>query len=170
VDGTQLDAMASAVMITWPAPADISYGTALGGTQLGATAGVVSNGNAVNVPGKFSYTLADGTTPALGAVLSAGQSQTLRVTFTPTDTADFTGASGSTTLNVDPATPTLSWPAPAAIVSGTALDGTQLDATASAVMNGSTVSVPGRSVTPWPRAPRPRPARCCRPASTRCCG
>jgi len=53
--------------ITWAAPASIGYGTALGATQLNATA---------NVAGTFSYT------PSLGAVLPAG-TQTISVTFTP---------------------------------------------------------------------------------------
>jgi hypothetical protein len=128
--------------ITWANPAAITYGTPLSSTQLDATASAVVNGNTVSVPGTFTYTLANGTTPALGAVLSAGQNQTLRVSFTPMDTTDFTAASGSTTLNVAQATPTLAWPNPA-IVYGTALSGTQLDATAGVVVNGSTVSVPG---------------------------
>ena len=59
--------------ITWPAPAAITYGTALSATQLNATAG----GGA----GTFVYT------PAAGTVLNAGAAQTLSVTFTPTDTA-----------------------------------------------------------------------------------
>ena len=41
-----------------------------------------------DVPGTFVYT------PAAGTVLGAGQQQTLTLTFTPTDTADYTGASG----------------------------------------------------------------------------
>jgi hypothetical protein len=93
--------------LTWANPADIVYGTALGGTQLDATASAVVNGSTVSVPGTFTYTLADGTTPALGAVLAPGQSQTLLVSFTPTDTTDFTGVSGSTTLNVEQATLTV---------------------------------------------------------------
>jgi hypothetical protein len=56
--------------ITWPAPAAIPYGTALSSTQLDATA---------SVPGSFVYT------PPAGTVLSTG-TQTLSVTFTPTDT------------------------------------------------------------------------------------
>ena len=57
--------------ITWPTPADITYGTALSGTQLDATA---------NVQGTFTYT------PAAGTVLGAGNDQTLSVSFAPTDT------------------------------------------------------------------------------------
>jgi RHS repeat-associated protein len=100
--------------ITWPTPAPITYGTALSSTQLDATA---------NVPGSFAYT------PALGTVLPAG-SQTLSTTFTPTDTTDYTTATASVTLSVNKATPTITWPTPAAITYGTPLSSTQLDATA----------------------------------------
>jgi len=171
-------------VISWPAPAPITYGTALSSTQLDATA---------NVPGTFIYT------PVAGTILAAG-SQPLSVAFTPTDTTDYNNASASVTLTVNakpvtftispvsftytgsaqgPAitpsvagatystsgtasataigaysvtatatgnytgtsgatawtiakgTPVISWPAPAAIIYGTALSSTQLDATAS---------------------------------------
>src|SRR5208337_2449026 len=102
--------------ISWSNPANIVYGTALSGTQLDATA---------SVPGTFTYTQAAGT------VLGAGHNQTLSVLFTPTDTTDYTSATATATINVLPATPTISWSNPANIVYGTALSGTQLDATAS---------------------------------------
>ena len=50
--------------ITWPTPAPITYGTALSGTQLNATA-------PDGVAGTFVYA------PASGAVLGAGADQTL---------------------------------------------------------------------------------------------
>ena len=62
--------------VTWPTPAAITYGTPLSSTQLSATA---------NVAGTFIYT------PPTGTVLAAGP-QTLDVTFTPTDTTDYTAA------------------------------------------------------------------------------
>jgi len=102
--------------ITWSNPADISYGTALGNTQLNATA---------SVPGTFVYTLAS------GKVLSAGTNQSLSVTFTPTDTTDCTTATNTVSINVDKATPTITWSNPADISYGTALGNTQLNATAS---------------------------------------
>ena len=101
--------------ITWPAPADITYGTALSGTQLDATA---------NVPGTFTYT------PAAGTVLGAGPDQTLSVSFAPNDSTDYASASATVTINVKQAMPTITWANPADIVYGTALSGTQLDATA----------------------------------------
>ena len=60
-------------IITWPTPAAVSYGTALSSIQLNATA---------SVPGTYSYS------PATGVVLAPGP-QTLCVTFTPTDIADY---------------------------------------------------------------------------------
>jgi hypothetical protein len=102
--------------ITWANPADITYGTALSATQLNATA---------SVPGSFVYT------PAAGTVLSAGQGQTLSSTFTPTDTADYSSVTTTTTINVRKATPTTTWANPADITYGTALSATQLNATAS---------------------------------------
>ena len=102
--------------ITWANPAAITYGTALSGTQLDATA---------SVPGTFTYT------PGTGTVLKAGLGQTLSATFTPTDTTDYTSATTTAIINVLQATPTISWANAASIVYGTALSGTQLDATAS---------------------------------------
>jgi hypothetical protein len=73
--------------ITWPTPAAISYGTALGATQLDASS---------TVAGTFAYS------PAAGAVLGAG-SQTLSVTFTPTDTTNYATATAHVTLAVNKA-------------------------------------------------------------------
>jgi hypothetical protein len=102
-------------VITWATPTAITYLTALSATQLDATA---------NTPGTFVYA------PAAGAVLTAG-SQTLNVTFTPTDAVDYTTATGTTTLTVNKATPVVTWATPAAVSYGTALSAAQLDATAS---------------------------------------
>jgi hypothetical protein len=73
-------------VITWAAPSAITYGIALSGTQLDATA---------NTAGTFVYS------PASGTVLSLGAGQTLSVAFTPTDTTDYNSASGSTTITVN---------------------------------------------------------------------
>ena len=102
--------------ITWANPANITYGTALGATQLDATA---------SVPGTFVYT------PVAGTVLSAGQGQVLVAMFTPTDTTDYSTVTTTATINVGKATPTLTWANPANITYGTSLGATQLDATAS---------------------------------------
>jgi hypothetical protein len=110
--------------ITWATPAAINYGTALSGTQLNATA---------SVPGTFVYT------PAAGTVLAAG-AQTLSVTFAPSDTLDYTTVIKTASLTVSMVTPTITWATPAAINYGTALSGTQLNATANVA--GSFVYTP----------------------------
>ena len=51
-------------------------------------------------------------------------------TFTPSDTANYTTAFANVSLVVGKATPTISWPTPAAITYGTALSSAQLNATA----------------------------------------
>src|SRR4029077_17923510 len=100
----------------WSYPASITYGTALSATQLDATA---------SVPGTFVYS------PTTGTVLLAGAAQSLLVTFTPTDAANYTTATRTVAIDVAKATPLITWSNPAGITYGTALSGTQLDATAS---------------------------------------
>ncbi|PYR64736.1 MAG: hypothetical protein DMG20_15925 [Acidobacteria bacterium] len=112
-------------VITWNNPADITYGTAFGGTQLNATA---------STAGSFTYT------PSTGTVLNVGNGQTLHVDFTPTDNTNYNVASKDVVINVLKATPTITWNNPADITTGTALSGTQLNATASVA--GSFVYTP----------------------------
>jgi sugar lactone lactonase YvrE len=89
--------------ITWPTPGMLNYGTDLSGV-LNAT---VSAGS-TTVPGTFAYTA----TPSAGSpstvtaatILGAGN-YTLNVAFTPTDTAEYAGATGSMTLTVSTVTP-----------------------------------------------------------------
>jgi lysophospholipase L1-like esterase len=104
----------AAPTVTWPAPAAISYGSALSAAQLNATA---------NVPGSFTYT------PAPGTVLHAGHAN-LSVTFTPTDATDYTTATGNVLLTVNPIPAVVSWPPPVPILYGAPLSATQLNATA----------------------------------------
>jgi N-acetylneuraminic acid mutarotase len=130
-DSVQIVVNQATPIVTWPTPANIAYGTALGATQLDATASF----NGASLPGAFVYS------PVAGTVLTAG-SHTLTVTFTPTDTTDFTTATASVTLVVTQDTPTITWAKPAAITYGTALSATQLDATAA--YNGT--AIPGTFV------------------------
>ncbi len=111
----------------------------------------------VVVPGTYVYTIPPNppVTPAPGAVLPVG-TRPLAVAFTPTNTAAYAGANGSTTITVTKATPVITWPTPAAITVGTALSGTQLDATAS--FQG--VSLPGTFTY------TPGSVRCSRPVRT----
>ena len=55
------------------------------------------------MPGTFVYT------PAAGTVLNAGAAQTLSVTFTPTDAANYTTATKTVAINVLKATPVITW-------------------------------------------------------------
>ena len=89
-DGVAVSVIPATPAITWADPADVTYGTALGATQLNATA---------STPGTFVYT------PAAGTVLGAGSSQALSVTFTPTDTANYSATGATVHINVMKATP-----------------------------------------------------------------
>ena len=83
----------AAPTLTWTNPADITYGTPLGATQLDATATL--GGNAV--AGNFTYSPIPGVHPERRA------RQKLSVGFTPDDTADFMNASTKVFINVAPA-------------------------------------------------------------------
>jgi hypothetical protein len=113
--------------ITWATPVAITFGTALTGTQLNATA---------NVPGAFTYA------PAVGTVLMAG-AQTLTVTFTPTDIADYISATTTVQLMVNKATPTVTaWPTASAITVGQTLASSTLSGGASSVGGTFTWTTP----------------------------
>jgi hypothetical protein len=111
-------------ILTWANPAGIVYGIALGATQLDATA---------SVPGTLAYTPAPGSIPAAGT-------DTLSVTFTPTDATDYTVVTKTVQLVVAQATPVITWANPASISYGTPLSNLQLDATAP--IDGSFVYTP----------------------------
>lgn len=74
----------AAVPLTWTNPSAITYGTPLGSTQLAAS---------TSVAGSYNYT------PPNGTVLGAG-TNTLSVTFTPTDALDYSNAAASVSLVV----------------------------------------------------------------------
>ena len=114
-------------LLTWSTPPAIAYGTALGVSQLNATA---------NIAGNFTYT------PAAGTVLPAGN-HTVNVLFTPTDSGNYTIASANVTVRVTRATPSLTWSTPAAIVYGTALGSSQLNATPNIAGNLTYTSAAG---------------------------
>jgi hypothetical protein len=69
-------------------------------------------GNSMIVPGTFTYN------PAAGTVLPAGNGQTLSVTFTPTDTTDYTPATARVTINVQQGVP----PPPQVYATGTVVN------------------------------------------------
>ena len=129
VDFARYEAMSPAILasadartnpnITWPAPGPITYGNKLTFDQLNATA---------SVEGTLVFT------PGPGYVLPVG-THSLWVTFTPADSGSYVPQQASVSIVVVKATPVLSWPTPAKIVYGAALDASQLNALA---------SVPGR--------------------------
>jgi hypothetical protein len=119
-------------VITWPTPASVPAGTALSSTQLDATA--TAPGSTTPLAGTFTYT------PPAGTVDSTAGTQTLSVTFTPTDTSDYNSATATVNLTVAQAAPTITWATPAAISVDTDLSSSQLNATAT---NSSGTAVPG---------------------------
>ena len=122
----------AAPTITWATPSAITYGTTLSATQLNATSSLAA--------GTITYSPASGTTPSAGT-------QTLTATFTPTDTANYNTATGTVSLTVNKATPTITWATPSAITYGTTLSATQLNATSSLAAGTITYS-PASGTTP----------------------
>jgi autotransporter-associated beta strand protein len=122
----RFDVFRATPTIVWANPDDIVFGTPLDETQLDASA---------NVDGTFYYS------PAAGTVLNAGQGQALKVTFAPTDIADYVPTSASVVINVAKADPVITWPEPPGLIHGQALTSTQLDATAN--VPGTFVYSPG---------------------------
>jgi len=80
--------------LAWATPAPIYTSTALGATQLDATATGVAG---ATLPGTFVYT------PAAGTKLTAGP-HALSTTFTPTDATDYTTATDQVTIQVNAVT------------------------------------------------------------------
>ena len=109
----------------WSPLASIVYGTPLTSAELDATA---------NVPGTFAYTPGDGTAPRR-------RRQTISVAFTPADPHDFTTAALVATIDVVPATPTLTVTAP-----GGAFDGSPQPATVMVAGDGDVGETPAASL------------------------
>ncbi|MFM8765288.1 MAG: hypothetical protein ACKOEZ_10700, partial [Spartobacteria bacterium] len=118
--------------LTWSTPSAIGYGTALGASQLNATA---------NVLGNFTYT------PPAGTILSAGN-HTLNVVFTPADSGNYTTANASVAVTVTKAVPALNWSSLSAMSYGTALGASQLNATANITGNFAYTPAVGAQLAP----------------------
>ncbi len=91
-------------VLSWTVPVEVSVGTTLSAVQLNATATAPASG--ALIAGSYAYS------PALGTVLMTAGQQTLTVTFTPVDQADYTSATASVVLNVDaqpPSAPSYQW-------------------------------------------------------------
>ncbi len=110
----------AATVTAWPTAGAITYGQTLASSSL--------SGGTASVAGTFSWTTPT-TAPGAGT-----QSQS--VTFTPNDTVDYNTVSGTVTVTVNKATPTVSaWPTAGAIAAGQTL--------ASSTLTGGTGSVLG---------------------------
>ena len=129
-DSTDYNTVAGSVTVTvnkatptvsaWPTAGVIYYGQTLASSLL--------TGGTASVPGTFTWTT-PATVPPLGTDSES-------VTFTPNDTADYNTVTGSVTLTVSKATPTVSaWPTASAIAVGQTL--------ASSTLTGGTGSVAG---------------------------
>lgn len=77
--------------ISWNTPSQITYGTPLSSKELNANASF--EGQALK--GIYTYS------PSIGTLLSAGKSQPLSVTFTPTDELNFSAISVTSTISVE---------------------------------------------------------------------
>ena len=111
---------ATPTVSAWPTASAITYGQTLASSTL--------SGGTASVPGAFSWTTS-ATAPATGTA-SEG------VTFTPTDATDYNTVSGTASVTVNKATPTVSsWPTASLITYGQTL--------ASSTLSGGTASVPG---------------------------
>jgi hypothetical protein len=109
----------TAVVSAWPTATSITYGQTLASSTL--------NGGTASVSGSFAFTTPS-TAPGAGTALQS-------VTFTPTDTTDYNNVTGSVSVTVNQATPTVTWPTATAITYGQTL--------ASSTLNGGTASVSG---------------------------
>ncbi len=113
-------------VVTWANPADISYGTTLGSTQLNATASFKGE----TLAGTLDYT------PAAGTLLNAGDNQTLSVTFTPNDSTNFHSASKDVAINVNKANQTINFTA----ISGKTFGDAEFQAFATGGASGNAVT------------------------------
>jgi Flp pilus assembly CpaE family ATPase len=111
-------------VVTWPEQVSMTYGTAWSEEQLKATA---------SIPGTFQFN------PAAGEILPVGR-HTIAAVFMPYDNANYLPAQATVAVSVERATPTVTWPAPEAIVYGSALGAEQLNA--SSTVAGSFVYKP----------------------------
>ncbi len=104
----------------WPTASSITYGQTLASSTL--------TGGTASVAGAFAFTTPT-TAPGAGSPSES-------VTFTPTDTTDYTTVTGSVTVTVNKATPTVSaWPTASAITYGQTL--------AASTLSGGTASTAG---------------------------
>ncbi len=125
-------APAVAPTLTWATPAPIPYGTPLSVLQLNAAA---TDANGATIPGVFVYS------PAAGTVLGLG-SQTLSVTFTPSDLLSFTVATKTVNVVVTGVTVSSFTPTTATLGAGA----TKVTITGAGFVGNSVVQVNGTAI------------------------
>jgi hypothetical protein len=125
---------ANSVVAAWPTASAITYGQTLAASAL--------SGGSATPAGSFAWTML-ATAPGAGTALQS-------VTYMPTDTTDYTSATGSVSLVVTKGTPIITWTNPSFITYDTPLSSNQLNASASVPgsfaytpTNGTTVLNPG---------------------------
>jgi predicted outer membrane repeat protein len=139
---TTLTVSKASPTLTWPTPAPIYTSTALSATQLDAT---VKGVTGASLPGATVYN------PAAGSMLTAG-TDTLSVTFTPTDTVDYTTATAQVSITVGYTPLSISVAAPASVALSTnpttiAITGSGLTSTTVAELNGTALPTTVSSAT-----------------------
>ena len=119
-------------------PLTLLSGTALANSQLSGTATFTVGGTAATpVPGTYSFT------SAVGKVLYASSTPySEQVTFTPTDTTDYATLTNLTVAVTVYTTPRVAVNS-VTLTYGTALANSQLSGSATAIVSGTSVSVPG---------------------------
>ncbi len=118
--GTGTQTKSTPTISAFPTASPITYGQTLASSTL--------SGGTASVSGSFAWTTST-TAPGAGTPSES-------VTFTPTDTTDYNTATGSVSVMVNPATPTVTaWPTASAIIYGQTL--------ASSTLSGGTASVAG---------------------------
>jgi hypothetical protein len=111
---------ATPTVSAWPSASAITYGQTLASSTL--------SGGTASVPGSFAWTTPS-TVPPAGTPSES-------VTFTPTNTTQYSAVTGQSSVTVNKAAPTVSaWPTASSITSGQTL--------ASSTLSGGTASVPG---------------------------
>ncbi len=135
----------------WPTASGITYGQTLASSTLNPVT-TVAGGNA-SVAGTFTWTTST-TAPGAGTPSES-------VTFTPTDTTNYNVVTGSITVAVAKATPTLTAPTASTISLGQPLSGSTLTGGTATNLNGgatvggsfnwsSPTTVPGAGTTSYP--------------------
>ena len=122
--------------ITWPGSGStLEYGTPLSSSELNATA----SASGVNVPGTFVYN------PGLGAILPAGTDK-VTVTFTPTDSKDYTTSTATLSIQVGSPSLTGGGVSPSSVNAGSA--NTTITVTGIGFVSGAVINYNGTALSP----------------------